>query len=700
MPVGSDQSKTRDIEESEPERRVKSRRLPAALQVSDAKIRPYRKESHQEGTMWESDSIAHLDASLGRSGAVVLITLIVLTLLPAAASGQAAAAHDGFDMTDLQHATRVARVWPIFGRVTTLGGEAVLGARVKVDVTGGMPQILETNVKGEFRTEYTLVVDQFSSVHVRVVASKDGYAVAHETADFAGKDGVTREIVVALREESENSDLLSPSALVSSLEKRFRSPDTLASVPESARKNFEKGVAELFGEGSPQEAISSLRKSVNRAPDCVNCRLLLCLADLAADNIVSGDLEEIEIDRLTHSANMPREKVTLQYIAGVVETWRHENANAVGFFQKALEIMPSDSIVLQELGRTLLLQNNWEAADLYLEKAITSGASSEAHLLRARALSEEGDTDTADAEMRAYLGKKPVRELPLAARLAYLDLQRRLELTSQGKVKSVVDESLPELTRAMVELKGIEVAQNQDELPLMLQKIGANVEAFFQNFSNTISQEKTLMENLGQNGKVKASATEKANYLLLARSENWGLGLTEYRANREKNGQNTDPQIGSLRSSGFASASVVFHPSCQNETSFRYLGRQRIGEREVLVIAFAQQPGKAKRIGEFVANGVSEPALVQGIAWVDAQDYHIVRMRTDLLRPLAKVRLVRQTTEIRYGEVHFKDVSAGVWLPQDVIVTVQWRGRTFRNSHHYSDFKLFNVGAEEKRKQG
>jgi hypothetical protein len=35
---------------------------------------------------------------------------------------------------------------------------------------------------------------------------------------------------------------------------------------------------------------------------------------------------------------------------------------------------------------------------------------------------------------------------------------------------------------------------------------------------------------------------------------------------------------------------------------------------------------------------------------------------------------------------------------QEVAVTVDWKGKTFRNSHRYSDFKLFNVATEERRK--
>jgi hypothetical protein len=137
----------------------------------------------------------------------------------------------------------------------------------------------------------------------------------------------------------------------------------------------------------------------------------------------------------------------------------------------------------------------------------------------------------------------------------------------------------------------------------------------------------------------------------------------------------------------------------QRGSEYRYLGQQEINGKNAYVVAFAQQPEKAEPIGRFDVNGMSAPVLLQGVAWVEPNSFQILRMRTDLLKPLPRVRLVRQSTEIHFAPVGFKEVHTEVWLPQEVTVTVQWKGRTFRNSHRYSDFKLFNVGVQEKRKQ-
>jgi hypothetical protein len=73
-------------------------------------------------------------------------------------------------------------------------------------------------------------------------------------------------------------------------------------------------------------------------------------------------------------------------------------------------------------------------------------------------------------------------------------------------------------------------------------------------------------------------------------------------------------------------------------------------------------------------------------------------MRTDLLRIPEEHELSKQTTEIRFGNAQFKELGTSLWLPQEVAVTIRWKGRIFRNLHRYSDFKLFRVETEEKRR--
>jgi hypothetical protein len=71
-------------------------------------------------------------------------------------------------------------------------------------------------------------------------------------------------------------------------------------------------------------------------------------------------------------------------------------------------------------------------------------------------------------------------------------------------------------------------------------------------------------------------------------------------------------------------------------------------------------------------------------------------MRTDLLKPQPELKLRRQTTEVNYDRVQFKEEPLPWWLPREVAVTVEMRGRSWHNLHRYSAFRLFRVATKDK----
>jgi hypothetical protein len=99
--------------------------------------------------------------------------------------------------------------------------------------------------------------------------------------------------------------------------------------------------------------------------------------------------------------------------------------------------------------------------------------------------------------------------------------------------------------------------------------------------------------------------------------------------------------------------------------------------------------------------------------WVDKSNLHILRLRTDLLSPQPDIGLDQQTTTVTFTEVRFADVATPLWLPGDVgvymkfgffsaqldsedsptsaIVTALRPGETFRNVHHYSNYRRYRV---------
>ena len=266
-------------------------------------------------------------------------------------------------------------------------------------------------------------------------------------------------------------------------------------------------------------------------------------------------------------------------------------------------------------------------------------------------------------------------------------------------VRSIVDWSPEELIKALPELRGLKPPQAQDDLALILRKVGENVGAFFRDFPNTTSTEQIRQQRLDADGHVTDTVTEKFYYLALAQRESGNLSLQEYRTNAKgKRIEPSDMEQGSAITRGFASMSIHFHPSYQSGSTFRFLGRQVIHGRQTYVLAFAQSPTAARALTRVDLPEKSALVLSQGVAWVDADSYQIIRMRVDLLAPRRDIGLERQTTEILFDRVRFKRTPLVLWLPRQVTVNQRRKGQAFRNRHRYSRFRLFTVEADSERK--
>jgi len=589
-------------------------------------------------------------------------------------------------------------VWHIFGQVTDFRGEPIRGANVHIDLGHGLTYIrdVQADVQGRFKTQYELESSMFKTVTAKLSVGREGYHPAREIVDFGNGDK-TWEIIITMREDTAGSEDLEQASLVKELGQKIRAGLETDATVGSARKDMGRGTQELFDRPDPVMAVDVLDQAVKKSPNCVDCRMLLGLARLNAGGLNGAAREFSEAVKEADAKGNNLQRARLNLIFGVLEDWKGEYNKAAGFLMQARDQAPGDPLILRELGRTLIFQNNWEAADEYLGQALRAGATKDTMLLRAHALLEEGDARAAEAQLKDYMGDRPLKDFSLPVHSLYTQIQARRKLESSAKVASVLNQPPDTLVHAMPELRGMQPAANQDELPMVLAKTGEDVRSFFQNISNTMSEEQVRETRLGKKGETKDLLEEKFQYLLLTTPQKWGVDLEEYRT--DKNGDRTAPKglsEGLMLTSGFVSASLMFHPSYQAGASFRLLGRQDVAGHHCHVIAFAQKPEKPKMIEGFNTDQETVMVLLQGVAWIDQDTYKLIRLRSDLLTPQPIIRLERQTTEITYEPVQFKQLAMAMWLPSAVDVTVQWRGRTFRNSHTYSRFKLFNTEVKDK----
>ena len=603
-----------------------------------------------------------------------------------------------FLIADVTHIDK--KIWMVEGRVTRLNGDPAGSVPVQIEFSANvLPSMkLMTNLQGEFKAEVILGPELKPLPAATLVASKEGYLEARETIDLsAGK--VPAEIILVLR-EPEESDQLRLAELTSALAPRLRSSAAPGPQAEKLRKDYTRGLEVLLTKGQAAEALPVLSKVVEKEPSCLECNLAAGLATLNTDAWGSAR-QYLTRAALRDRELQPKERRPEPFLLlGVLESWRHQYGRSTALLAEAVQIAPSDPWALQELGRSLVHEQNWGVAEQYLAKAIRAGAPADSHFLRAQALLGAGDLMEADVELKTYIGGRDLRQLPNQVRVVMGDLHRRVDLAGYKKGGSVLNQPIEELVKAIPGLKELQPAPSQEELPLILQRTGEQVESFFRDFVNCVAVERIQEKRLKPDGSVKGENEEKFDYLLYSpKGKLDEVGFQEYRTGPD--GKMTDPaglKKGYMVTAGFTGNSLKLHPLYQAGASFRYLGHMEYQGRATYVVVFAQRPETAQLIGSFNADNFTFQLLVQGVAWIDASSFQILRLRTELLGTPPKSRLAKRTTDIEYAEAHFKELARPVWMPRQVTVIVEWKGRMFQNEHLYSDYKYFKVGAEEKRR--
>lgn len=285
------------------------------------------------------------------------------------------------------------------------------------------------------------------------------------------------------------------------------------------------------------------------------------------------------------------------------------------------------------------------------------------------------------------------------------------------KIPNYVTCPIAELQRAVPDLARLKVAQNQAQLSALLDKIGAETEEIVRRTPNLISHETVVSEQ----GRFKT--VQNFSFLVLQHArDSSSMIFDEYRVDVEtgkkfqteeaENATASEASPASLRpletgplaqanpqsgmppvSEGFANDWLHFYPGNRPQSAFRYLGQLTLNGQQTLIVAFAQKPGSVPLPKLVAVEGKSVPVFMQGVAWVDASDFRIVRLRTDLLTVPPGVPLRQLTADIQFRKVSVAEIPAPLWLPRRVVVTTNLAGVILREIHTYSDHRLFRTSS-------
>jgi len=588
-------------------------------------------------------------------------------------------------------------------RVYSQAGGVIAKARVEINNNAGSPfQSAITDKEGDFQFDFNLYDEDYAKNFVATIkVTRKGFVVGHKIVFMDQKLNQTSFAINLRPDELDYSNLLSPAELIEGLTPRLEHLGPGDGLSPRHQKDYDKALQELQNPKRMESAIIDLHRVAMANPNCLKCRTMLGVAELKWDDWDDARYDFGEsVNSLIKDQKLGSAEPLLAY--GTFWSWKHEPAKASAYFLDGLTYSPQDPLLLQELGRTECQEMNWYSAEQTLKKALELGAGSQARFMHAEALLWAGTAKQATDELDLYLNGRDVKNMPRQVRTLREHIEDRKKdevafraAAIKAQAKGIVP--VDYLHHPPQNLPDFQPIADQALLKDILAAAGKNVADLFTGLPNICSVEKIQHEKLNHDGKVDDSKEFKYRYLALAPSHPWGPSIDEYRADWQGK---ENPQMGlsdgSMLTEGFVSAPLVFHPAYQSGSSFRLLGRQKVKGRSTYVIAYAQEPAKTGLFGTFSYGNTTRLTYTQGLVWIDADNYQIIRIVSDLLNPLPLVRLDRETTDITFSEVQFKQVVQKFWLPEKVTVTLDWNGRYYRNNHAYSDFLVSNVEENQK----
>ena len=287
-------------------------------------------------------------------------------------------------------------------------------------------------------------------------------------------------------------------------------------------------------------------------------------------------------------------------------------------------------------------------------------------------------------------GSPPSDEPPLRLSPTEIELYKR--------AKTLIDWT-PQRIESIPLLHKLHPAENQDELPAILERVGKTAVALYHDFPKIACDEEVYSETSLKNpiapggGMGRNDTVRQFRYIIIPKLAGDIPAFDEYRTDTK--GRPVDiARLANLKmiTSKFTSTWTYFSPSELPDSRFRYLGTQSIQRRECYVVGFAQKPEARSVSGFRVGDDAAAAALlVQGFAWIDEQSFEILKIETWLLARRTDIGLDAEYTIVNHSPVRPAGFDRVLWLPHDVTVTILYRGAYFRNTHRYSKFKLFRV---------
>lgn len=503
---------------------------------------------------------------------------------------------------------------------------------------------------------------------------------------------------------------------------------------EIMQRNYEQNVSFLLRpEGDPSS------KPVENKPTLLEPKaqkeLNKGLEELRANNAAEAKKHLLNAQKI--APNNP----DVNYLLGVLASKAGDKAGAKGYWEKALNAFPAHAFSLVALGEERMAQGDLKGAREFLEKAVAADPSSwrayelmsrvdlqshdfehSAHeaekaiaigktqaaasqVVLAKALIGQGKREEAAEVLKLFLETKPAEPIAASAQkladaLAKAAASRVAEVNVIGVAPAENAPPAPPLpppvkwmpadVDASVPPVESGVACNLEEI---LPKVGKNVVKFTQGLDKFTATEHMQNQLVNDQGIAVSNDKLTFNYLVSMYEIAPGvLNVDEYRNGTTALSVFPD----GIGTKGLPSMILIFHPLHQEDYDMKCEGLGSLRGIPAWQVHFQQKENRAGQSRTYRIGGGLYPVALKGRAWISRDLLQVIRIETDLAKPILEIRLDAEHQEIDYGPVPFPKQHAEYWLPATTDFYTELKGKRIHRRLSYSDYVLFSVEERQK----
>src|SRR5229473_224598 len=437
----------------------------------------------------------------------------------------------------------------------------------------------------------------------------------------------------------------------------------------------------------------------------------------------------------------------INFLLGYFYFQQKEYGKASDYLNTATTLNPRDAQGLTLLGRAGLERSDYPAAQSALERAVAAdGENWLPHNLLANAYFHQKNYEKARDEAQVAIAKGKTEASPalLVLGQAMINLgsdeqgihaletflQQSPSHPMAGQVRALIaevreHESAPPEKKAQTlpKLSGVDPLQglpapglsvkswqpaglDQNKLALasgvecpaetVLDETGKRVAELVDDIARFAAVEDLFHQSLDVFGNPLRTETRKYNYVAsISEPEAGYLAVDEDRA--AKVDLTTFPD--KIASTGFAALALVFHPHMRDSFAMKCAGLGDWHGQASWVVDFKQRDDKPNRLQSYKIGQMVYPVKLKGRAWITADNYQIVHIESEMVRPMPEIKLLSEHQIVDYGPVRFEKKNTSLWLPKSAEIYFDFRQHRYYRRHSFGHYMLFSVGTEEKPKE-